>query len=107
MDVGKRDARREVRLPSSTAGGGLAALGQRSPSAEVVAGEQAATLRAVIDSLPDEQAAILRHVHLDGVTIAEAGVRMGKAASAARKLYGRALTRLTEKMRGRAGPRSP
>ena len=103
IDVGKRDARREVRLPRSTAGGGIAAQGQRSPSAEVVADEQAATLRAVIDSLPDEHATILRHVHLDGVTIAEAGTRMGKSASAARKLYGRALSRLTERLRGHAG----
>lgn len=101
--AGKRDARRERRLTGSNAGSRIVASRQRSPSAEVVSGEQAAELRAAIESLPGEQAAILRLVHLDGLTIADAGARMGKAPSASRKLYGRALSRLTERMRGRAG----
>ena len=37
-------------------------------------------------------------VHRDGLTLTEAGTRMGRTADAARKLYGRAVARLTESL---------
>ena len=66
-----------------------------------MAGESAAELRSVIESRPEDHAAVLRLVYLDGLTLVQAGERMGRSADAIRKTYGRALTRLAEKMRGR------
>ena len=65
--------------------------------------DQAANLRRVVDSLPAEHAAALRLVHLEGLTLAEAGAQMGKSAEAVRKIYGRALARLAERLRGAGG----
>jgi RNA polymerase sigma-70 factor, ECF subfamily len=97
--AGKRDARREQRLPTETP---VADTGQPSPSAEVVSVERSAALSAAIDDLPSDQATVVRWIHQEGLTLVEAGERMGRSADAVRKLYGRALVRLG----GRLG-RSP
>lgn len=98
----KRDARREERLPTD-AGRATPAVDQTSVSQGAVRDEQTANLRRVIDELRPEHAAALRLVHLEGLTLAEAGARMGKSAEAVRKIYGRALARLAERLRGSAG----
>jgi RNA polymerase sigma-70 factor (ECF subfamily) len=89
--VGKRDARREERLATETP---VADTGQPTPSAEVVSIERTAALSAAIDELPSDQATVLRWIHQEGLTLVEAGERMGRSADAVRKLYGRALVRL-------------
>src|SRR5262245_24508264 len=89
--VGKRDARREERLATDAP---VADTGQASPSAEVASIERSAALSAAIDDLPSDQATVLRWVHQEGLTLVEAGARMGRSADAVRKLYGRALVRL-------------
>ncbi len=89
--VGKRDARREQRLVTDAP---VADAGQPSPSAEVVSVERSAALSAAIDDLPSDQATVLRWIHQEGLTLVEAGERMGRSADAVRKLYGRALVRL-------------
>jgi RNA polymerase sigma-70 factor (ECF subfamily) len=89
--VGKRDARREQRLATDTP---VADKARPSPSAELVSIERSAALRAAIDQLPPDQAMVVRWVHQEGLTLVEAGERMGRSADAARKLYGRALVRL-------------
>lgn len=98
----KRDAWREARLPTD-AGSSVPDASQTSVSQGAVRDEQAANLRRVIDELRPEHATALRLVHLEGLTLAEAGARMGKSAEAVRKIYGRALARLAERLRGAAG----
>ena len=100
LGAAKRDARRAARLLTDEARS-IPSPDQPSPSEVAMAGESAAELRSVIESLPEDHAAVLRLVYLDGLTLAQAGERMGRSADAVRKTYGRALTRLAEKMRGR------
>jgi RNA polymerase sigma-70 factor, ECF subfamily len=95
--VGKRDARREERLGTDAP---VADTGQPSPSADFASVERSAALSAAIDDLPSDQAAVLRWVHQEGLTLTEAGARMGRSADAARKLSGRALVRLGGRLGG-------
>lgn len=104
LDAGKRDAERQVRL--ATAAELLTpAIGQPSPSAEVADAEEAQRVCAEIDRLPEDYAELLRLVHRDGLSIADAGTRLGRSADAARKLYGRALARLANRLGGTPGDR--
>jgi RNA polymerase sigma-70 factor (ECF subfamily) len=97
--VAKRDARREVRLATGTGGAaGTPTSGDPSPSAAVAAAEQTAAVRGAIDDLPDDYRTVIRLVHEDGLTLVDAGVRMGRSADAARKLYGRALERMADRL---------
>ena len=100
LDAAKRDARRDARLLTDEARS-IPSSDQPSPSEVAMAGESAAELRRAIESLPEDHATVLRLVYLDGLTLVQAGERMGRSADAVRKTYGRALTRLAEKMRGR------
>jgi RNA polymerase sigma-70 factor (ECF subfamily) len=100
LDVAKRDARRSARLRTGDADELPSPL-RASPSEEVIAREDADELRRAIDSLPEDYAAVLRLVHLEGRTLVEAGERMGRSADAVRKTYGRALSRLAARMRHR------
>jgi RNA polymerase sigma-70 factor (ECF subfamily) len=100
LDAAKRDARRDARLLTDEARS-IPSPDQPSPSEAAMAGESAAELRRAIESLPEDHATVLRLVYLDGLTLVEAGERMGRSADAVRKTYGRALTRLAEKVRGR------
>jgi RNA polymerase sigma-70 factor (ECF subfamily) len=95
--VGKRDARREERLVTDAS---VVDAGQPSPSVEAAAAEKSAALRDAIDDLPSDHAAVLRLIHQEGLTLVEAGARMGRSADAVRKLYGRALVRLGGRIRG-------
>ena len=95
----KRDARREVRLATEAAGL-EPARGQPSPSAELKDEEEAARLRAVIDSLSEDYATVIRLVHHEGLTLVEAGARMGRTPDATRMLYSRAMKRLADRLGG-------
>ncbi len=97
--AGKRDAKREIRLATEAE---PPAARQRSPSVEAMAGEETVRLRAVVDSLAPDYAAVLRHVHLEGLTLVETARRMDRSADAVDKLYGRALARLADRLRGAA-----
>ncbi len=98
----KRDARREAPLATDSSGACVAARGP-SPSAELVASERSEMLHAQIRRLPDAHREIPHLVHDEGLTLVDAGARMGRSADAARKLYGRALAALTERLAGRGG----
>jgi DNA-directed RNA polymerase specialized sigma24 family protein len=39
-------------------------------------------------------------VHIEGLTLVDAGARMGRSADAVRKLYGRALAAMAPRLRG-------
>lgn len=102
VEAAKRDARREVRLPTGNEAK-VPENRRRSPSAEFVAAEDAAALRAAIANLPSDHAAVVRWIHLEGLTAAEVGARMGRTADAVRKLYARALARLADRLDEPAG----
>ena len=55
------------------------------------------------EALPPDYRTILRLVKEEGLTMRAAGERMGRSREAAKKLYGRALLRLTEVFRARGG----
>jgi RNA polymerase sigma-70 factor (ECF subfamily) len=98
--VGKRDARREERLATDAA---VADTGQLSPSVLARSNERSAALSAAIADLPSDYAEILRWVHQEGLTLTQAGERMGRSADAARKLYGRAMVQLGDRLGGPDG----
>jgi RNA polymerase sigma-70 factor (ECF subfamily) len=93
----KRDARREVRIPTGSGAGGPAP-GQPSPSEEAMAEEDAARVRAARESLSDDHRTVIALVHDEGLTLVAAGERMGRSADAARKLYARAMTELAARL---------
>ncbi len=96
----KRDASRE----RSVVGQPLPAASSESdpsPSMQAMASEERAAMWSAVDRLRPDYAAILRMVHQDGLTLTEAGTRMGRTPDAARKLYGRAVARLTDGLLGR------
>jgi RNA polymerase sigma-70 factor (ECF subfamily) len=95
----KRDARREVRLATEAARLEPDRR-QATPSVEVRDAEESARLRAVVDSLSDDYAAVIRLVHREGLTLVEAGARMGRTPDATRMLYNRAMDRLADRMGG-------
>jgi RNA polymerase sigma-70 factor (ECF subfamily) len=93
VEAGSRDARREVRL-ATRADTQAGADDQTSPSMQVANAEETAAVRRAVDELPSAYAQIVRLVHQEGLTLVEAGARMGRSPDAVRKLYGRALARL-------------
>ena len=96
----KRDVRREQRMRTGSGAGFGAAPDQPSPSEEAVSAEEQEVLRAAVASLPEDYATVVRLVHVEGLTLVDAGARMGRSADAARKLYGRALAAMAERLRG-------
>jgi RNA polymerase sigma-70 factor (ECF subfamily) len=100
VEAGKRDARREQRMQTGSADGFGAAPDQPSPSEEAVSAEEQEILRAAVASLPGDYATVIRLVHVEGLTLVDAGARMDRSADAARKLYGRALAAMAQKLRG-------
>jgi RNA polymerase sigma-70 factor (ECF subfamily) len=95
----KRQAKREVRLVTEAARLEPDRR-QVTPSVEVRGAEEAARLRAVVDSLPDDYAAVIRLVHREGLTLVEAGACLGRTPDATRMLYNRAMDRLADRMGG-------
>jgi RNA polymerase sigma-70 factor (ECF subfamily) len=102
VDAEKRDARREEGLRTTGSRGGLPGR-EASPSSELMAAERREMLHSQIARLPEAHRTILRLVHDESLTLVEAGARMGRSPDASRKLYGRALAGLTERLAGRDG----
>jgi RNA polymerase sigma-70 factor, ECF subfamily len=100
----KRDVRREVAAGSSVVRLAGAAPGA-TPSAVAVAAEERARVRAAVGDLPEAMRTLLRLVHDDGLTVAEAAARTGRSPQAARKLYGRAAMRLADLLDTTGEPR--
>ena len=98
VGAAKRDARREVRIPTGTQGAGVA-QDHRSPSQDAVAEEDAARVRAERENLSDDHRTVLALVHDEELTFDAVGARMGRSADAARKLYSRAVAELGARLR--------
>jgi len=95
--VKKRSAKREVRF--ATAAGRLEPdVGQQTPSQAAGDAEESAALRAAVDELSDAHATVVRLVHQEGMTLVDAGRRMGRTPDATRMLYGRAMQRLAARL---------
>jgi RNA polymerase sigma-70 factor (ECF subfamily) len=99
LEASKRDVRREQRMRTGSVDGFGPVPDQTSPSQAAVADEERRVLRDAFAALPEDYAAVLRHVHIEGLTLVETGVRMGRSADAIRKLYGRATVAMAARLR--------
>ena len=95
--VKKRNANREVRFATKAQHLEPDPL-QPTPSQVVGDAERAASLRAAVAELDPDHAAVIRLVHEEGLTLVDAGKRMGRSPDATRMLYGRAMQRLAERL---------
>ncbi len=99
LDVAKRAAGRELSRDDRVATQQF--LGRDpSPSAHAVAGETEAALNGALAGLSDDDRTILRLVHDEGMAVADAAVHLDRSVAAARKLYGRAVARLADRLYG-------
>jgi RNA polymerase sigma-70 factor (ECF subfamily) len=100
VGTAKRGLDLEVSGPQPLSGGAVPAPGS-TPS--VVAGnhELVALIEAGMEELPEDYRRVLHLVQGEGLTLAEAGARMGRSAGAAKQLYARALGRLRGIVRGK------
>lgn len=91
--AGCRSARREVsrheRVPT-----GLFVGGAQSPSKHAEAREALQRTHAALARLPEDYERVLILTRIEGLTLREAGERMGRSREAMKKLYGRAVCRL-------------
>jgi RNA polymerase sigma-70 factor (ECF subfamily) len=102
--TGKRQIDREVRIDegdSSAERGGLAA-GLPTPSGEVMAQEQAAALRHILEGLPGDYRRVIMLRYQEEHSFDEIGTLLGMTANAARKLLLRAIERVNRELEGPA-----
>jgi RNA polymerase sigma-70 factor (ECF subfamily) len=95
--VKKRSAQREVRF-GTKAQHLEPDLLEPTPSQVVGDAERADSLRAAVAGLDPDHATVIRLVHEEGLTLVDAGRRMGRSPDATRMLYGRAMQRLAERL---------
>ena len=75
---------------------------EATPSGVAMAGELRERIEGAVAQLPEHYRDVLRLVQREGLTLAEAGERMGRTTAATAKLYGRALSKLAD-LAGTAG----
>ncbi len=95
--AGRRSVRREQPHDDDGPETRLASSGS-SPSLHAAKLEERRDVLAAIDALPETYRALLRLIHVDGLTLSAAAAVLGRSANATCKLYGRALDRLTRVM---------
>ena len=99
LDVAKRAAGRELSRDDRVATQQFVGR-DPSPSAQAIAGETETALDRARAGLSDDDRTILRLIHDEGMAVADAAVRLDRSVGAARKLYGRAVARLAERLYG-------
>ena len=99
----KRAAKREASLSVIVDRRGISVLpaGSNTPDHSAIRREDAALLAGVLTRVPDDYQTILRLRYWDGLTFPEIAARIGRSEEAARKLWYRALARLTEELQAR------
>jgi RNA polymerase sigma-70 factor (ECF subfamily) len=102
VHTARRGLAHEVSGPQPLSGSKQPAR-QPTPSVIAVGEELRRTIEAAMARLPDDYRRVLHLVQGEGLTLAEAGVRMGRSAGAAKQLYSRALGRLRRLVRKSAG----
>ena len=106
----KRSVKREASLSVVVDRCGISVLpaGSTTPEHSAIRREDAALLARVLARMPDDYQTILRLRYWDGLTFPQIATRIGRSEEAARKLWYRALARLTEELQARsAGQRTP
>ncbi|MHC4954161.1 MAG: RNA polymerase sigma factor [Planctomycetota bacterium] len=97
LGTGKRNLGREVSVERS--GEGLSPVAtDPTPSARAMAGESHERLRDALRELPDDYRTVLRLIHDEHRSLAEVAEIIGRSSEAVRKLYGRAIGRLSDRM---------
>lgn len=99
----KRAVKREASLSVVIDRRGISVLpiGSNTPDHSAIRREDAAMLRGVLSRVPDDYQTILRLRYWDGLTFPEIATRIGRSEEAARKLWYRALARLTVELQNR------
>jgi RNA polymerase sigma factor for flagellar operon FliA len=77
----------------------LADTSQASPMVEAMDHEIRSRLNELIDGLPSEEGALIRSTYFDGITLQEAGERLGISRSWASRLHAKALQRLARSLK--------
>jgi len=99
----KRAVKREASLSVIVDRRGISVLpvGSTTPDHSAIRREDAALLAGVLTRVPDDYQTVLRLRYWDGLTFPQIATRIGRSEEAARKLWYRALARLTEELRAR------
>jgi RNA polymerase sigma-70 factor (ECF subfamily) len=99
----KRAVKREASLSVIVDRCGISVLpsGSNTPDHSAIRREDAALLAGVLARVPDDYQTVLRLRYWDGLTFPEIAIRIARSEEAARKLWYRALARLTEELRAR------
>jgi len=105
----KRAAKRETSLSVIVDRCGISVLppGSHTPDHSAIRREDAALLAGVLTRVPDNYQTVLRLRYWDGLTFPEIATRIGRSEEAARKLWYRALARLTEELQARSAEQRP
>jgi len=104
-----REALRRHLLTEKRAGGREVTRGARpnssafrgrepSPSEVAIGEETRVRAEQALAALPDDHREVLGLVQIEGLTLADAAVRMGRSYEATKKLYGRAASKLAKGM---------
>lgn len=99
----KRAAKREASLSVIVDRCGISVLPSVSttPDHSAIRREDAALLQGLLTRVPVDYQTILRLRYWDGLTFPEIAIRIGRSEEAARKLWYRALSRLTAELQAR------
>jgi RNA polymerase sigma-70 factor (ECF subfamily) len=99
-----RTAKREANLSvvADRCGTSVLPAGSHTPDHSAIRREDADLLASVLARVPDDYQTILRLRYWDGLTFPEIATRIGRSEEAARKLWYRALARLTEELQTRS-----
>jgi RNA polymerase sigma-70 factor (ECF subfamily) len=98
-DTQKRAAGREVPLGHDPASVPDVAATTPSPSAQVMADEQAEAIRRGIEQLPDDYRRVILWRYQEHCSFEEMARRLDRTETAVRKLWARAVDRLQQEMR--------
>jgi RNA polymerase sigma-70 factor, ECF subfamily len=93
-NTAKRQLKREQMLPGGSTSDAHLPAGTPTASVEAVAAEEAAQLRAAIDTLPEDYRAVILLRYEGEHSFAEIAQRLGRTENAVRKLWFRAVERL-------------
>jgi RNA polymerase sigma-70 factor (ECF subfamily) len=104
----KRQVALEIPIDVATAGADRRdwACESASPSARATLGEQTAALMAALARMPEDYRRVILWYQFDQLTFEEVGRRLNRSGEAARKIWSRALNRLTEELGPAHDPRA-
>jgi RNA polymerase sigma-70 factor (ECF subfamily) len=99
---GTRKRQVSLEIPIGASSGGAALHGLRcdsaTPGAAAMRREQSAALIAALERIPEDYRRVVIWYQYERLTFEQIGERLGRSADAVRKLWSRALIRLTEEI---------